>query len=130
MPKNASRHYSRLSFIIILILAGFLIFYHGSRLFIAATQTDRSTLEPADYGVFVIRFLIITSLLCVITRVKSALLAMWISISGLVVIQYLIHFDVIAIDAKPMKSATSYLRGFIIPAIITLFSWPVFSKNK
>ena len=105
--------------VVIFILSGFLIAYHIAKiynLYIVQSEIDYSLLVNMQS---LLRMAIVISLIFVILGKQKAIIAMWMSILVLVVTQYMAHFTVL----EPSVSVFSYLKGFIIPSIITLISY-------
>lgn len=105
---------------IILLLAGLLIFYHVSLvydLYLGAKAGDQPTM--IDLQSF-LRIAIATSLTLVVFGVRRALWGMWLSISALIITQYIVHYGPNPPEFTLSRSGFSYLRGFIFPTIITL----------
>ncbi len=105
--------------ILILILAGLLIFYHVSTLFDLWRGHGFST--DATYNAIQagLRVIIAVSLTGVVLGKRPALWTMWIGIGGLVATHYWAHFGGIETDFVATRHPLSYLKGFIIPSIIT-----------
>ncbi len=67
-----------------------------------------------------IRISISVSLILVVIGMQKALWSMWISISALVITQYVVHYGPQPPKFTLLRSGFSYLRGFIFPTIITV----------
>lgn len=106
--------------LIILILAGLLIFYHSLTLYEMYSGAGSNAHTPFDYVQTVFRALITMNLLLVIFGVRRALWGMWFSIGGLVATQYWAHFGNLPVEFTAGRHPLSYLKGFIFPTIITL----------
>ncbi|WP_146907264.1 hypothetical protein [Arenimonas daejeonensis] len=106
--------------LVILVLAGLLIFHHSLMLYEIYVQPGNSAHTLFDHVQSVCRFLITVSLLLVVFGVRRALWGMWFSIGGLVATQYWAHFGDLPVAFTEGRHALSYLKGFIFPTIITL----------
>lgn len=62
---------------------------------------------------------IITSLAGVVLGKRIALWTMWLSIGGLIATHYWAHFGGLPVDFTIGRHPFSYLKGLIIPTIIT-----------
>ena len=105
---------------IVVALAGVLIAYHSLTLpgvYERLESGHVSSIELLQSG---LRVAIILSLSLVIFGIRKGLLIMWFSIVSLIASQYWMHFQNQAHDISEGRHALSYLRGFIIPTIITL----------
>lgn len=105
--------------LIILVLAGLLIFYHTTMLIDFHNMHD-----PASGAVYngvqgVLRAAIIASLSLVILGKRFALWTMWLSIGGLIATHYWAHFGMVKADFTEGRHVLSYLKGLIFPSIIT-----------
>ena len=105
---------------IILFLAGLLIFYHSYTLFDLYLGAGTSTHTTYEYVQSILRVAITLSLLLVVFGSQRALWGMWISIIGLVATHYWAHFGNLPVDFTQGRHPLSYLKGLIIPTIITL----------
>jgi len=97
-----------------------LIFYHVSKLFdlyLGPVSEDATSLIHIQS---VIRLTIAVSLVLVAFGVRKALWGMWASITALVVTRYILLLTPETQGETELAVYFSYLRGFIIPAIITL----------
>lgn len=105
--------------LIILGLAGLLIFYHTIMLIDLAN--GRGLSSDATYNAIqgTLRFAIMASLTGVVLGYRQALWAMWCSIGALIATQYWGHFGQVPVDFAAGRHPLSYLKGFIIPSIIT-----------
>lgn len=101
-------------------LAGLLMFYHTSLLVDLIANGSFRNLAAIAVVQSIVRILIVLSLALVVFRVKGAIAAMWLTISALVVSQYVAHFGGLAPELSEARSALSYLRGFIFPTAISL----------
>lgn len=105
---------------IIVLLAGLLIFYHidkVSGLYFGANANDHSSMIDLQST---LRLAIALSLALVVFGIRPAVWAMWLSITALVITQYLVHYGPQPPEFTLSRSGFSYLRGFIFPTIITL----------
>lgn len=105
--------------LIILILAGLLIFYHSLTLYELYAGENVVMHTTFDNIQSILRTVITLSLLLVIFGVRWALWGMWFGISGLIATQYWAHFGNLPVDFIKGRHALSYLKGFIFPTIIT-----------
>ncbi len=121
MTKTKNYRGLRLSLhIIIAILAGFLCLYHTTilyNLFFGASNEAVSTLLTLQA---LFRTCIIISSIFVIFGNRKALWGMWASISLLIASQYWSYFNNTDVFLESSRNAFSYLRGYIIPSVITL----------
>jgi len=104
----------------ILVLAGLLIFYHAYTLFDLYLGARTSAHTTYEYVQSILRMAIMLNLLFVVLGRRRALWGMWISIGGLVATHYWAHFGNLPVDFTQGRHPLSYLKGFIIPTIITL----------
>ena len=114
MKSSTMSHWRSPFWLGIAALALFLIFYHGTRII-----SDLGTLPgvaPLEMIQLAIRGAIVFSLIGVLLRIRNALIAMWVSIGALVGLQ------IIFLAPEPRALDASYLRGFIVPSLITLLS--------
>ena len=115
MKSSTMSHWRSPFWLGIAALALFLIFYHGTRIISGlGTLTGASPLEMPQ---LVLRGAIVFSLIGVLLRIKNALIAMWVSIGALVGLQ------IIFLAPEPWVFDASYLRGFIVPSLISLLSF-------
>jgi len=105
---------------IIFTLAGLLIFYHTYTIFDLYFGAGTSTHTKYEYVQSILRVAITLSLLLVVFGSRRALWGMWISITGLVATHYWAHFGNLPVDFTQGRHPLSYLKGFIIPTIITM----------
>ena len=113
---------------IIYTLAGFLIFYHTYTLYdlYLGTGTDIYDVGNAStYALYrhiqsILRVFIISSLLLVVMNKPRALYGMWIAIASLVATHYWALFFDLPFRFLEGKHPLSYLKGFIIPTVITI----------
>jgi hypothetical protein len=114
--------------LIIAVLAGLLVFYHTYTLYdlYLGSGTDIYDGGNADtYSLYrhiqsIFRVFIITSLLLVVLNKRPALYGMWMAIAALVATHYWALFYDLPFRFLEGKHALSYLKGFIIPTIITI----------
>lgn len=105
--------------LIILILAGLLIFYHLTMLRDLAMGNGLSSDATYNAVQGVLRLAIIASLTAVVLGKRIALIAMWLSIGSLISTHYWAHFGDVPVDFTADRHPLSYLKGLIIPSIIT-----------
>ena len=105
--------------LLILVLAGLLVFYHLTMLYDLANGQGLS--KDATYNAIqgALRVAIIASLTAVVLGKRIALWAMWASIGGLIATQYWAHYGPVAADFTADRHPLSYLKGVIFPSIIT-----------
>lgn len=106
--------------LVILALAGLLVFYHVYTLCDLYLSAESSSHSIFDHIQSVLRLAITLSLLVVVTGRRGALWGMWLSIGGLVASQYWAHFGNLPVDFTEGRHPLSYLKGFIFPTIITV----------
>jgi hypothetical protein len=106
--------------LVILVLAGLLIFHHSLMLYEMYLDPGNGATTLFDYVQSVFRALITLSLLLVVLGVRRALWGMWLSIAGLVATQFWAHFGNLPVEFTAGRHPLSYLKGFIFPTIITL----------
>ena len=105
--------------LVILVLAGLLIFYHTTMLADFSNSHDPAS-GPLYNGIQgVLRAAIIVSLSLVLLGKRFALWMMWLSIGCLIVTHYWAHFGPITADFTVGRHPLSYLKGLIFPSIIT-----------
>jgi hypothetical protein len=113
---------------VIFALAGLLIFYHTYTLvdLYVGSGTDLyggpNANEHALYvhTQSVLRLLIIVSLVLVAMNRRSALYAMWAAIGALVATHYWAYFFDLPFGFLEGRHPLAFLKGFIIPTVITL----------
>jgi hypothetical protein len=113
---------------VIFALAGLLVFYHTYTLFdlYVGSSTDLYGGPNANghplyaHTQSILRLLIIVSLICVAMNKRSALYGMWVGIGALVATHYWAHFFDLPFPFMEGRHPLSYLKGFIIPTVITL----------
>jgi hypothetical protein len=113
--------------IIICALAGLLIFYHTYTLFdlYFGSGTDlyddgsRNTHPLFENAQSILRVIIIFNLILVILNRRFGLYGMWIAISSLIATHYWAFFFDLPFRFLDGRHPLSYLKGFIIPTVIT-----------
>lgn len=118
----------RLQRVVIFSLAGLLVFYHTYTLceLYVGSGTDLYRGPSADgHSLFehtqsVLRLAIIVSLVLVAMNRGSALYGMWAAIGALVATHYWAYFFDLPFRFLEGRHPLSYLKGFIIPTVITL----------
>ena len=114
--------------VVIFALASLLVFYHTYTLFevYAGSGTDLYGGPSANgHPIYVhtqssLRLLIIVSLVLVVMNRRSALYGMWAAIGALVATHYWAYFFDLPFPFVEGRHPLSYLKGFIIPTVITL----------
>lgn len=124
-PPN--RKFIKTRRLIIAVFCIFLIVYHISKLLNIYTAASGAEYALIVHMQSLLRMAIIVTATLVIFGKKYALTSMWISITALITTQYIVYFGLVQADMTPVSSAVSYLRGFILPTIITLI-FPFQSK--
>ena len=123
--------------LIIRALAGLLIFYHTYTLYDLYLGSGTDLYEGGStsaHAMFVhaqsiLRILIIASLLLVAMNRRFALYGMWVAISALVATHYWALYFELPFRFLDGRHPFSYLKGFIIPTIITILAWPINTKR-
>ena len=118
-------------------LAGLLIFYHTYTLFdlYLGSGTDLyqggsgTTHLRFGHVQSVLRVTIILSLILVVMNRRFALYAMWVAISSLVATHYWALFFDLPFRFLDSRHPLSYLKGFIIPTVITILCYSINSKR-
>jgi hypothetical protein len=106
--------------LIILVLASLFIFYHITML-IEFGRGHHLTGDALYNGVqAALRVGIIVSLALVALGKRFALWTMWLSILSLIATHYWAHFGMVQADFTVGRHPLSYLRGLIMPSIVTL----------
>ena len=120
MPEQSETRFLKTRLGIIYVLSGLLIFYHVSTVFEFYFGTR--LVQPSVFHHLQppIRLAIAISLLLLLFRVRGALWGMWLSITALVVTRYLLLLEGDTSTETEIAVYFSYLRGFIIPTVITL----------
>lgn len=105
--------------LVILLLAGLLVFYHLVMLsdLAAGRALSGDPVYNAVQGA--LRLGIIASLVAVALGYRIALVTMWLSIGSLIATHYWAHFGPVSADFTIGRHPLSYLKGLIIPTIIT-----------
>lgn len=106
--------------LLILTLAGLLVFYHIFTLYQLYLGDSQVAATYYDHIQSVCRVGIVISLLLVVFGVRRALWGMWLFISALVATHYWAHFGNLPVDFTAGRHPLSYLKGFIFPTLITL----------
>lgn len=114
--------------LVVLALAGLLIFYHSYTLLDLYVFERNGNHSVFEYIQSALRVAITLSLLAVVSRIRGALWAMWLSIGTLVATQLWAHLTGYPVDFTAGRHPLSYLKGFIFPTIITL-AWIYPSKR-
>jgi hypothetical protein len=118
----------RLQRIVIFALAGLLVFYHTYTLFelYVGSGTDLYGGPNANghslyaHTQSILRLAIIVSLVLVAMNRRSALYGMWAAIGALVATHYWAYFFDLPFHWVEGRHPLAYLKGFIIPTVITL----------
>ena len=114
--------------VVIFALAGLLVCYHTYTIFelYIGSSTDLYGGPNANghalymHTQSILRLLIIVSLVLVAMNRRSALYAMWAAIGALVATHYWAYFFDLPFPFLEGRHPLSYLKGFIIPTVITL----------
>ena len=114
--------------LIIGALASLLMFYHAYTLYDLYFGTGTDLYEGSSTGAHamfvhaqsILRMAIIASLLLVAMNRRFALYGMWIAISALIATHYWALFFELPFRFLDGRHPLSYLKGFIIPTVITL----------
>ena len=106
--------------LLILVLAGLLIFYHCYTLYDLYLGAGTSAHTFFEYLQSVLRVVITISLLLVVFGSRRALWGMWAGILGLIATHYWAHFGNLPVDFTAGRHPLSYLKGLIFPTLITL----------
>lgn len=115
-PTNPPHLVPRL---IIVALASLFIFYHITMLVEFARwhgQTDDVIYNCVQAA---LRVGIIVSLALVVLGRRFALWTMWLSIGSLIATHYWAHFGMVEADFTIGRHPLSYLKGLIMPSIVT-----------
>ena len=115
-PANGRRP---LHLLLVLPLAGLLVFYHVVMLY--DLMAGRGLSSDATYNAVqgILRLGIIASLIAVALGRRAALWAMWVTIGALIATHYWAHFGGVPNEFSGSRSPLSYLKELIIPTIIT-----------
>ena len=114
--------------LVICALAGLLIFYHTYTLYDLYVGSGTDLYEGGSartHAAFVhaqsiLRVMIIFSLVFVVLKRRFALFGMWVAISALIATHYWAYFFDLPYRFLDGRHPLSYLKGFIIPTLITL----------
>ena len=109
--------------LLIVILAGLLIFYHLYTLHDLYLGAGSAASLYYDHLQSALRVVIVIGLVLVLAGKRIGLWGMWIGISGLVATHYWAHFGQLPVDFTEGRHPLSYLRGFIFPTIISVIYW-------
>lgn len=123
--------------IVICALAGLLIFYHTYTLFDLYFGSGTDLYEGGSgnaYPLFehtqsILRVIIVFSLVLVVMNRRFALVGMWAAISALVATHYWAFFFDLPFRFLDGRHPLSYLKGFIIPTVISLLYFSVNSQR-
>lgn len=107
---------------IVIILAGLLIVYHLMKLSQMYLGSEGESHSMLVHGQSLLRIAIAVSLTLTILRLKYSLIAMWVSITALVLSQMVAHLQSNTLEPASLLSSLGYLKGFIVPSLITLLS--------
>ena len=124
--------------IVICALAGLLIFYHTYTLYdlylgfgTDLYESGSANTHPLfEHGQSVLRVLIVFSLVLVAMNRRLALYGMWTAISALIATHYWAFFFDLPFRFLDGRHPLSYLKGFIIPTVITLLYLSMDFKRK
>ena len=123
--------------LIICALAGLLIFYHAYTLYDLYLGSGTDLYESGsanthllfEHGQSVLRVIIVFSLVLVAMNMRFALYGLWTAISALIGTHYWALFFDLPFRFLDGRHPLSYLKGFIIPAVITLLYLSMESKR-
>ena len=104
---------------VILIPACLLIYYHITMIYDVLAGRGLSANAIYNAVQLVLRLSIAASLAGVVFGAKAAIWTMWLSIASLVATHYVAHFGLVEADFTADRHPLSYLKGFIIPSVIT-----------
>ena len=110
----------RLSQAVIMVLAGLLVFYHLTMLWDFANGERLSSNVAYNAVQAGLRIVIIAGLSGVVLGRRLALWVMWAGITSLIATHYWAHFGMVAAEFTAGRHPLSYLKGWLIPTIITL----------
>ena len=124
--------------IVICALAGLLIFYHTYTLFdlYFGSGTDlydggsRSARPLFEHAQSILRVIIIFSLILVVLNRRFGLYGMWVAISALIATHYWAFFFDLPFRFLDGRHPLSYLKGFIIPTVITFLYLSINSQRN
>jgi len=119
-------------------LASLLIFYHTYTLYDLYLGSGTDLYESGsinahpvfEHGQSVLRVIIIFSLVLVAMNRRLALYGMWTAISALIATHYWAFFFDLPFRFLDGRHPLSYLKGFIIPTVITLLYLSMNSKRS
>lgn len=117
LPKDQPHLIPRL---IIIALASLFIFYHVTMLYDFVRWNDQTSDVLYNCLQAALRVGIIVSLTLVALGKRFALWTMWFSIGSLIVTHYWAHFGMVEADFTIGRHPLSYLKGLIMPSIITI----------
>lgn len=117
LPQNPPHLAQRL---IIIALASLFIFYHVTMLSDFVRWHDQASDALYNCVQAALRVGIIVSLTLVVLGKRFALWTMWFSIGSLIVTHYWAHFGMVEADFTIGRHPLSYLKGLIMPSIITM----------
>lgn len=128
----------RLQRAVIYALAGLLVSYHaytlldlyagsGTDLYGGPSASGHSLFEHTQS---VLRLAIIVSLVLVAMNRRAALYGMWAAIGALVATHYWAYIFDLPFQFLEGRHPLSYLKGFIIPTVITLLHWSSNSRRS
>ena len=134
---QASRGLLLVGRLIICALAGLLIFYHTYTLYdlYLGSGTDiydvgnASAYDAYRHTQSILRVFIIGSLTLVVLNKRPALYGMWIAIASLVATHYWAYFFDLPFRFLQGTHPLSYLKGFIIPTVITILFLAIHSRR-
>ena len=106
--------------LIIVALASLFIFYHITMLSDFVRWQDQTSDALYNCVQAALRVGIIFSLTLVVLGKRFALWTMWFSIGSLIVTHYWAHFGMVEADFTIGRHPLSYLKGLIMPSIITM----------
>lgn len=106
--------------LIIIALASLFIFYHVTMLYDFVRWHDQTADVFYNCVQAALRVGIIVSLALVVLGRRFALWMMWISIGGLIATHYWAHFGMVEADFTNGRHPLSYLKGLIMPSIVTM----------
>lgn len=116
LPQTPPHPLQRL---IIIALAGLFIFYHVTML-TDFVHGDHLTGDPLYNGVqAALRVGIIASLALVVLGKRFALWTLWLCVGSLIATHYWAHFGMVEADFTIGRHPASYLKGLIMPSIVT-----------
>jgi hypothetical protein len=117
LPDNPPHLVPRL---IIIALACLFIFYHVTMLIDFVRWHDQTSDVLYNCVQATLRVGIIASLALVVLGKRFALWTMWFSIGSLIATHYWAHFGMVEADFTIGRHPLSYLKGLIMPSIITM----------